>query len=301
MIGLGHESAHEQLALRNRDRLSPRLPNSGWPRELADEHHTRLLEAEVLESERRVVAMRAALAPTDPSGFIRWFVELAEFGPGQGDPLFPWLATEATADQMRWFLRQEAAAEAGFEDLVALSQLRLPTRPKLEMARNYWEEMGRGVADEMHGPMLSRLAGSMNLEELVDTVPIVWEAHALGNIMLGLAANRRYAFHSLGSLGVVELTAPARAEYIDRGLARLGVDDDARHYYALHATIDVEHSAAWNAEVLTPVIEREPRTARAIAEGALMRLEAGARCYARYRRELGLPVDAAAEVAIDPD
>jgi hypothetical protein len=300
MMGLGHESAHEQLAMRNRDRLSPRLPNSGWPRELADEHQTRLLEAEVLESERRVVAMRAALAPSDRHGFLRWFEELREVGPGQNDPLFPWLATEATADQVRWFLRQELAAEAGFEDLVALAQLRMPMRPKLELARNYWEEMGRGVAGDMHGPMLSRLAASVKLDELADSVAVVWEALALGNIMLGLAANRRYAFHALGALGVVELTAPSRAVHIGAALTRLGVNDDARHYYALHAMLDVEHSTAWNTEVLAPMVEREPRTARAIAEGALMRLEAAARCYARYRRELGVPGGAADEVA-DPD
>ncbi len=27
---------------------------------------------------------------------------------------------------------------------MALTQVRFPVRPKLEMARNYWDEMGRG-------------------------------------------------------------------------------------------------------------------------------------------------------------
>ena len=84
---------------------------------------------------------------------------------------------------MRWFLRQEVAGEAGFEDLVALSQLRLAERPKLELARNYWDEMGRGNAAGMHGPMLSRLATSLDLMAM--GIPVVWESLALGNIMLG--------------------------------------------------------------------------------------------------------------------
>ena len=45
---------------------------------------------------------------------------------GQGDPLFPWLAEKAGADQLRWFFEQEAAGEAGFDDLVAYTQVKLP-------------------------------------------------------------------------------------------------------------------------------------------------------------------------------
>ena len=66
-------------------------------------------------------------------------------GPGQGDRLFDWLATAATLDDMKWFLTQEAAGEAGFDDLVAYSQIKVPVaQAKLELARNYWDEMGRG-------------------------------------------------------------------------------------------------------------------------------------------------------------
>ncbi|MBA3820671.1 MAG: iron-containing redox enzyme family protein, partial [Deltaproteobacteria bacterium] len=243
---------------------------------------------EAIEAERQTVAARAAAAPTDPDAFIAWFAELEAVGPGQHDPLFPWLATEATVDQTRWFLRQEVAGEAGFEDLVALTQLKLADQPKLELARNYWDEMGRGTAGGMHGPMLSRLAAAVDLAALEATVPIVWESLALGNLMLGLAANRRYAYHSLGALGVIELTAPGRAGFVNAGLKRLRIASHARHYFALHATLDIKHSAAWNVEVLRPVVASEPMAARAIAEGALLRLEAGRRCYERYRSELRL-------------
>jgi hypothetical protein len=282
------EALHRRLAELNHDRLNPRLPGDDWRAELESEHTLRLLEVEAIEGERAALRDRAARAPTDPDGFIVWFEDLAASGPGQHDPLFPWLATTATVEQMRWFLRQEVAGEAGFEDLVALTQLKLAEQPKLELARNYWDEMGRGTAGGMHGPMLSRLAIAVDLASLEATVPIVWEALALGNIMLGLAANRRYAYQSLGALGVIELTAPGRAVHVNAGLKRLRIASHARHYFALHATLDIKHSAAWNAEVLRPIVEREPGAAHAIAEGALMRLEAGRRCFERYRSELGL-------------
>lgn len=281
------DALHTKLAALNQDRLTPRLPAPAWREELAREHEVRMLEGEILEIERAEIAARAAAAPTDADGFVAWFEQLAVDGPGQGDPLFPWIAEHATAEHLRWFLRQEVAGEAGFEDLVALTQLRLGEQPKLELARNYWDEMGRGTASGMHGPMLTRLARELDLDALAKTVPVVWESLALGNVMLALAMNRRYAYHSLGALGVIELTAPGRAVCVNAGLKRLGIASTARHYYALHSTLDVKHSAAWNAEVLGPVVRDEPRAAQAIAEGALLRLEAGRRCFERYRRELG--------------
>jgi hypothetical protein len=106
---------------------------------------------------------------------------------------------------------------------------------------------------------------------------------------VALAVHRRYAFQSIGALGAIELTAPGRATKVNAGLARLGVGGEARRYFALHATLDLKHSAAYSREVLRPLVTSDPRLARPIAEGALARLVAGARCFERYRRELGLP------------
>jgi pyrroloquinoline quinone (PQQ) biosynthesis protein C len=188
---------------------------------------------------------------------------------------------------MTWVLRQEVAGEAGFEDLVALTQVKMPTRAKLELARNYWDEMGQGHEAGMHGPMLSRLAETLAIEK-GGAAEAVSESLALANLMVALAAHRRYAYASIGALGVIELTAPGRAAKVNAGLKRLGIAGEARRYFALHATLDVKHSAAWNREVLGPLVAADPRVARPIAEGALMRLNAGAKCFERYRREFGL-------------
>ena len=263
-------------------RLRPALPDAqihqpGDPR-------LRALEAAFLEDERVAVAPLAARAPEEPQRFVDWFESLRETGPGQGDPLFPWLAGHATFPQMRWFLQQEVAGEAGFDDLVALTQVRMPVRAKLELARNYWDEMGRGREPAMHGPLLEQLARAVDAG--ADPAHTVWEALALGNLLVALALDRRYAYHSVGALGAVELTAPGRVALVDQGLARLGLPKAARRYFTLHATLDIQHSAAWNREVLAPLVAEQPGAARAIAEGALMRLRAGARCFERYRREL---------------
>ena len=192
---------------------------------------------------------------------------------------------------MRWFLRQELAGEAGFDDLVALTQRRIEPIAKLELARNYWDEMGCGHEGGMHGPMLARLGRELDLAS--HPAEIVWEASALGNVLMGLAYNRRYAYHSIGALGAVELTAPGRCEKVVAGLERLGIRSSARRYYALHAVIDRKHSERWDREVLRTLVESDSSRARWLAEGALMRLEAGRRTFERYRRELGLAARAA--------
>ena len=289
MIAPGAGSRDDQqrrLSAFNNTRMNPAQPGPDWRDDIAAQAAMLLEEGEFLEASRAAVADRAAEAPSDADGFVAWFAALEQKGPGQNDTLFPWLAGHATHEQMRWFLTQEVAGEAGFEDLSALTQVKMPVQAKLEIARNYWDEMGRGNPKGMHGPMLEKLAERLGLAPTVEST--VWESLALANTMAGLAANRRYAFQSVGALGIVEQTAPSRAVLVADGLKRLGVPPEDRHYFDLHAILDVKHAEAWNAEAIHPLVAADPSLARPIAEGALMRLECGAACFARYRQELGV-------------
>lgn len=280
-----NDDFQQRLALWNRDRLAPAFPTSDWQTRIAEDAVMLRLEGGFMEELRQAIEAEAADAPTDPDGFIDWFESLMENGPGQGDLLFPWLAEQATRDELRWYLQQEAAGEAGFDDLVALTQVKLPTRPKLELARNYWDEMGRGNEKGMHGPMLDGVVATLALDPAIETT--VWESLALANAMTAMATARRYAWHSVGALGVIELTAPYRSECVAKGLRRIGLSERERRYFALHAVLDVKHSEDWNREAIKPAIEEDPRRATAMAEGALIRLAAGARCFARYRAHFG--------------
>lgn len=275
---------HRRLAHWNRRRLAVGKPAPAWRDELAEEHEMRLLESAYIEGFRAEVASAAAEAPRDVEGFIAWFEGLKATGPGQYDPLFDWLAEEATLEDLRWFLRQEAAGEAGFDDLVAMTQVKLSPQPKLELARNYWDEMGRGSENGMHGPMLERTTLGLELNPSIDTT--LWPSLALANTMTAFATTRRYTYHSIGALGVVELTAPTRVAKVAAGLKRCGVEPKLRKYFDLHAILDVKHSEDWDREALRPLVAEDPDYARYLAEGALMRLVCGARCFDAYRAEL---------------
>ena len=278
------DSFQRGLAHWNRERLSPAFPEADWQKRMERDLRMARLEGGFLEELRAAVADEAAEAPTDADGFVAWFEHLKAVGPGQGDPLFPWLEAEATTDQLKWFFEQEAAGEAGFDDLVALTQVKLPVQAKLELARNYWDEMGRGQRDGMHGPMLDALVETLQVDPVIENT--VWESLALANAMTAMATSRRYAWHSVGALGVIELTAPGRSAMVARGLKRIGLSNRERRYFDLHAVLDVKHSADWNREALRPLVEEDPRRVTAIAEGALIRLYCGLRCFERYRAVL---------------
>jgi hypothetical protein len=265
----------------NARRMKPALPNAAWREQMTHDLQLQIEEGIYLEVERESIQMYLTDMPGDADSFMSWFESLREKGPGQNDALFPWIANEASLADVRWFITQEVAGEAGFDDLVALTQLQFPPIPKMEMARNYWDEMGRGHPQGMHGAMLANTAREFGIEASPETT--VWESLALANVMAGLAVNRRYAFHSVGALGVIEMTAPGRVSLVNEGLKRLGVSASGRQYFQLHAGLDIRHSEAWNREVIYPLVKNDMVCAVAIAEGALMRLQCGQRCFARYR------------------
>ena len=275
---------HQQLAHFNVRRIAPAFPAADWLTDMGAEFNWRIAEGRYLESLRQFVAPLLPADDGNTDNFICWFEGLAAAGPGQQHSLSEWLAHSATLQQMRWFLTQEAAGEAGFDDLLAYTQVKLPAQAKLECARNYWDEMGHGKQSAMHGQMLERIVDQLNLQPQIDTT--VWQALALSNTMIGLATTRRYTWQSIGALGVIELTAPNRVKHVSTGLKRLGVSRDMRAYFDLHAALDVSHSRAWVREIIRPLVDANPACAAHIAEGALIRLVCGERCFDRYSAEL---------------
>ena len=206
------ETFHRRLADFNETRLAVGKPSVAWRETLALEFAMRSEEGQYLELLRQEISDLLPGPDCSHSEFIHWFESLVDHGPGQNHPLFDWLETRADPAQLRWFLTQEAAGEAGFDDLVAYAQVKLPMPAKLECARNYWDEMGHGKERAVHGLLLDRMVQELGLTPSRDDT--VWESLALSNTMVGLATTRRYAYQALGALGAIELTAPGRVKKV---------------------------------------------------------------------------------------
>lgn len=274
------ETFHRKLADFNETRLAVGKPSVAWQETLALEFAMRIAEGQYLEVLRQEISDLLPSPDCSFPEFIRWFETLAEHGPGQDHPLFDWLETQADPAELRWFLTQEAAGEAGFDDLVAYAQVKLPMPAKLECARNYWDEMGHGKERAVHGLLLDRMVQELGLTPSRDDT--VWESLALSNTMVGLATTRRYAYHALGALGAIELTAPSRVKKVSAAMKRVGMSAGTRGYFDLHAALDISHGRAWISEVIGTLAADDPSSQPFLAEGALMRLTCGERCFDRY-------------------
>ena len=183
--------------------------------------------------------------------------------------VYEWLAEEATWDEVVAFLTLEGGPDGGFDDLVATCQIGLRGEPKLEMARNYWDEMGRGDADDVHSELHHQLASAMGL-------PLIPRAEqplsALRRTALGgiLATNRVLQPELVGALGLIELQAGPRCRKVVRALERLSAPDGALPFYVEHATVDPHHGKAWLDNVIAP-LAGDPRWAAGIVRGARWR------------------------------
>ena len=277
---------HRRLASFNRLRLTPRLDPSDWRASLREEMELRVVEGHVVEAERQQIAPIAEAAPDPPREFIDWFESLRETGAAQSYGFYQWLAESADREELSWFLTQELAGGDEPEDLFALTQLHLPWRAKLEIARCYWDEMGQGQAAAMRSRILDGFTRELHADA---THAPAGEVLARSNIMLALASNRHYAFQSIGALGAVELCSPGPARFVSSALKRLGFSLEASAYFNSRSKLGVLRAHAWSYDVILPLIAQDSRIGTAVAEGALMRLAADARCLERFKRELNVP------------
>ncbi|HEX4906591.1 MAG TPA: iron-containing redox enzyme family protein [Acidimicrobiales bacterium] len=159
-------------------------------------------------------------------------------------PVYEWLAEEATLEQLREYLAVEGGPDGGFDDLVAACQIGIDGPAKLELAQNYWDEMGNGRLDRVHTELHRKLSRSLDLRAVPRTeLPLeALERAALGSV---LATNRWLQPEMIGALGLIELQAGPRCRKVVRALERLGCGWDALDFYAEHAEADPRHGKDW--------------------------------------------------------
>jgi hypothetical protein len=298
--GLGHAHVprgepavvlHRRLAALVDRRLRPQPDDILTPSSVRQESEDLWEEERFLSSERGAVSRLLDEVPLAPEPFGGWLQDTWATGPGQRDPLFPWLAAQASRSEMRWFLAQETAAEAIFPEVLALAQVGLPAPSRAVIASYLSDELGRGSSVGRHGALLGPVV--LEMDAAFPAEDIVWESLALSNLMIGLAWNRRYAYQAVGALVATELTAPGRSSVLREGLGRLDVSPRAKDHIELLARLDAQHARPWWEELVRPLVMTSERIGRLVAEGVLLRLHAEARCYARYRRHFGFTGDEA--------
>jgi len=183
---------------------------------------------------------------------------------------YRWLAKQASMDELVAFLSLEGGPDGGFDDLVAACQIGLAGPAKLELATNYWDEMGDGDGDAVHTVLHQRMAAALGVTAMpLDLQP----EEALARTAFGglLATNRWLQPEMIGALGLIELQAGPRCRLVLQAFDRLGAPAEAYPFYEVHAEVDPRHGKDWLDNAVTPIAAERPEWAQRMVRGAWWR------------------------------
>ncbi|WP_314176394.1 iron-containing redox enzyme family protein [Streptomyces winkii] len=240
---------------------------------------TSILENALLEAEfRRIPEERLKDYPTGGKEYVRWLKALIQDHPASSHPMYAtYLGTSASAEDMRFLLAQETCLDPRFDDILAVMQIGAKGPEKMEIAGNYWDEMGNGEFDEVHTTLFSQCLESVGADQEYIDGNLLLEAKECGNISAAIALTRRHYLRAIGYFGVTEFLAPRRFRELVTAWDRLGLPAEGKTYHDVHIGVDARHAAGWYKNVIGPVVERDPAAGREIALGTLVRLNTSER------------------------
>jgi hypothetical protein len=198
---------------------------------------------------------------------------------------YRWLAKTASWDELVAFLALEGGPDGGFDDLVALCQIGLTGSAKLELGKNYWDEMGCGDAAGVHTVLHSDMARAVGMPHVArEDMPV----EALERVAVGglLATNRWLQPEMVGALGLLELQAGPRCRMVVQAFDRLGAPPSAYPFYVEHAEVDPVHGRDWMDKAVVPLVRERPEWGPRIVKGAWWRSQLNLAFFERARREL---------------
>jgi hypothetical protein len=225
--------------------------------------------------------------PLEPKKFVRWLKTYIFEHPSSSHAIFKHLAHDSTIEQMSYFFSQEVTIDPRFDDLIALMQIGIKDPGvKMELASNFWDEMGNGNVDEVHTNLFARLYSELNIfkegETFLDVLDRAsWQALACGNTLLYSVLHRKNFTLGLGALGTVEIISPQRFSLLTKGFQRLGLSETASQYHTIHISIDARHGNGWLANAITPIVAENPEARNEIFFGSVLRMNTSMD-YCRY-------------------
>jgi hypothetical protein len=191
---------------------------------------------------------------------------------------YRWLARTATWEEVVRFLALEGGPDGGFDDLVAQCQIGLEGSAKLELAQNYWDEMGNGTQGRVHTVMHDALVDAVAMPRIPRAEQPV---EALERVALGglFATNRWLQPEMLGALGLLELQAGPRCRMVLQAFDRLGAPVGAYPFYVEHAEVDPRHGKDWLEKAIGPLSQELPEWAPRMVRGAWWRVRTNAALF----------------------
>lgn len=274
-----HQVVHDVLtAIYQRDFSHPATSESDCETQPVLRDIAAIFEQAMLDYEIALIQDGAAGYPLDGKDYVAWLKRIVAGHPASRHPFYrPYLQEYGTRDDVRFLLAQETSLDPRFDDILALIQLGTGESEKIEIAANYWDEMGNGEATNMHGALFAKALAALEVDDRYIKDNLLLEAKLCGNLSAALSLSRRHYFKAIGYFGVTEYLAPRRFRSLILAWRRLGLPAEGVRYHDLHVEVDAGHAAGWFKNIIEPAIDRDPRVGRDIAIGTLIRLSTSER------------------------
>jgi hypothetical protein len=217
--------------------------------------------------------------PKEPREFNRWLRSYCENHVLFEHPLLDYLKKSDLEDFRAYFY---------YGDMMDLPQVELYARatiglpddaPRIEISKNYWDEMGVGIQSQCHGVWAERFLDNLNL--LNDDHDVDQHFYDLPEKCLEKFITAQYItltkenwLKVIGHLGATEIYDPKlNVTMIELG-RKYGFDDRTLEYFIQHIKVDAIHSRDWLNKVVKPLVQEDPDYRFEIARGAELNLTA---------------------------
>ncbi|WP_181885325.1 iron-containing redox enzyme family protein [Trinickia dinghuensis] len=225
--------------------------------------------------------------PVEGEAFLDWLKRTLSEHPAGTHPFYrTFLREEADVESVKVFLAQETTLDPRFDDILALMQVGTRGAEKMEIAKNYFDEMGCGDELGVHTYLFGKALDAVGIDDEYLKRTLLPASRVSGNLSACLVVNQRHHYKALGYYGVSEYLAPRRFKDLVAGWRRLGLPEEGLAYHDLHIRIDAVHGKAWFDNVIRPLVDHDPRVVKEIAVGALIRLNSSERYLASLHQLL---------------
>jgi hypothetical protein len=224
--------------------------------------------------ERDLRALTAALvsAEIDQGGDVGDLV--LRMADGDGPRLSAYLRREATAEQMRDFLRERSVQQLKESDPQAFLVPRLEGAPKVALMELQYDEFGAGRPERLHQQLYAETLAAVGLDAAygayVDKVSAISLASA--NAMSLLCLNRRLSVAGVGHIAAFEAYSSVPSRRIASGLERLGLSA-AAPYFEEHVEADSVHEQIAARDICGGIAAADPGTLPDLVFGAACAVE----------------------------
>jgi pyrroloquinoline quinone (PQQ) biosynthesis protein C len=239
---------------------------------------TRHLENATMEAEDRWIEPGLLdSAPVEPRKYLSWLKNMVRRHRAFKHPYYTeFIRGQAQREDLRTYVIQESLVDGRFDDLLAMMQIGTSGGGKMEIARNFWDEMGNGEPEEVHTHLFNKIYEVFDLEEAEFEGAMTANDLLSGNLVVLLCRYRHLYPEAVGYLGMTEWLVPDRFRNVVGAWERLGLPDVGITYHRLHITVDSRHATGWFHNVVLPMASSEYMR-RGVARGSLWRVNSSAR------------------------